>query len=51
MARPGRKRLSVDISIKIHEDIMAMAKKYNIKLTTYIIRILTEKLAWEKQFE
>ena len=33
MARQGRKRLSVDIPIKLHEQIMGMAKKYNIKLT------------------
>ena len=51
MARQGRKRLSVDIPIKLHEQIMGMAKKYNIKLTSYIIRILIEKLSWEKQFE
>ena len=51
MARKGRQRLTIDIPISVYEQLKYIKQKYNITFTRYLLRIILEKLAWEKQFE
>ncbi len=51
MSRPGKKRIAVDISEEFHKDMKRFAKKRNISLTTWLLRVIyigiKEELKWE----
>jgi predicted HicB family RNase H-like nuclease len=49
--RIGRKRLSVDIPIRLHESLTIVAKSRNITLTKYIIRALIRYSLNETKYE
>ena len=51
MARYDRKRLAVDIPIELHDELKLLAERYNITITTIILRCIIEKLQIEKQYE
>lgn len=49
--RIGRKRLSVDIPIGLHEALSAVAKNRNITLTKYVMRCLIRYSLHETKYE
>lgn len=49
--RPNRHRLSVDIPEVIWKEMDRIAKKYNITITKYMLRIIIENLQKEQQYE
>lgn len=51
MPRPGRKRLTVDIPILMHEQLKEMAKKREVKMTDIVFSVLTEVLIYEQERE
>lgn len=51
MARLNRKRLSMDMPITMHEDLIKLAHKHNITLTMYILRAMNALIKKEKQYE
>ena len=51
MPRPGRKRLTVDIPILMHEQLKEMAQRLNVKMTDIVFSVLTEALIYERECE
>lgn len=49
MQRSGRKRLNVDIPIKLHEELGNIAKKRNCTITVVVLRCLVEMAIAEKK--
>lgn len=49
MPRPGRKRLTVDIPILMHEQLKEMAQRRNVKMTDIVFSVLTEVLNYERE--
>lgn len=49
--RLGRKRLSVDIPVRIHESLCIVAKSRNITLTKYVLRALIRYSMNETKYE
>lgn len=48
MARIGRKRLAMDIPIRIHEDLKVICKTRNVTITKYVLRLIYAKLHDER---
>jgi len=48
MARKGRRRLSMDVPTKIHDEIRCYAKARNITITKWVLRALYAKLLLER---
>lgn len=51
MSRPGRKRLSIDVPIKLHEILKTISKERNINLTRYVMRALLRYSLYETRYE
>lgn len=51
MKRPGKKRLSVDLDIEMHEELKRVANKRYMKITGLIKEAIIQRLAWEKKYE
>jgi len=49
MSRSGRKRLSVDVPIWLHDKIKASAKKRNCTITKWVLRALSAKILEENK--
>lgn len=49
--RPGRKRLAVDIPDAMHNDLKYVARKRNITITKWILRVVYARLKDEKCLE
>lgn len=49
--RPGRKRLSIDIPEKLHENLLIISESRNITLTRYVIRALIRYSMNETKYE
>lgn len=49
--RLGRKRLAVDIPIRLHESLCIVAKSRNITLTKYVLRALIRYSMNETRYE
>lgn len=49
--RPGRKRLSIDIPIKLHDALSQVAQHRKITLTRYVIRALLRYSLHETKYE
>jgi hypothetical protein len=51
MGRLGRKRLSVDVPIKIHQQIKALSIRRNITITRWVLRAIYDKIVKEKKYD
>ena len=51
MSRKGRVRLGIDVPDGIHRCVKEAAKRRNCTITKYIIRLLVEQLAREKNYD
>lgn len=51
MSRPNRKRLSVDIPIKVHAELIKIARNRNVTLTKYILRALLTYALYQERYE
>ena len=51
MSRPNRKRLSVDLPINIHKELMKIARHRNITLTKYILRSVLSYAVYQERYE
>lgn len=49
--RVGRKRLAVDIPVRLHESLCVVAKSRNITLTKYVLRALIRYSMNETRYE
>ena len=49
--RPGRRRLSIDIPEKLHENLIIISDSRNITLTRYVIRALIRYSINETKYE
>jgi hypothetical protein len=49
MPRPGRKMLTVEIPIQLHDELKMISVKHRCTLTKIIIRYLVEKVLEEKK--
>lgn len=47
MPRKGRKRLTVDIPVSIHEELKGIAAKHNLTMTRLIIRLIMELIKYD----
>lgn len=50
-SRPGRERLSVDLPCNIVDSIRKMATKYDLTITRYLYKRLTEVLSYENKLD
>jgi len=51
MKRENRKRLAMDVPIKIHDELKMMAVKYNCTITKYVLRTLIAQLRQEWHYD
>ena len=49
MPRPGRKRLTIDIPIKLHDGLKMVSVENHCTLTKIVVRYLVEKVLEEKK--
>lgn len=49
--RPGRKRLSVDVPVRLHDALSTVAKSRHITMTRYVIRALLRYSLNETKYE
>jgi hypothetical protein len=51
MQRKNRKRLAMDVPVHVHNELKEMAKKYNSTVTTYVLRLLFDRLQKERKWD
>lgn len=49
--RPGRKRISIDIPEKLHQNLFIVAESRNVTLTKYVIRALIRYSLHETKYD
>lgn len=50
MGRPNRKRLSMDMPITMHKELVKIAHKYNMPLTLYVLRSMNAIIKKERSY-
>ena len=51
MSRKGRVRLGIDVPEGVHRYVKEAAKRRNCTITKFVLRLLVEQLAREKDYE
>lgn len=51
MSRTGKKRLAIDIPVQMHNELKSLARKRNVTITFYVLRLLEPVIHREKKYD